>query len=112
MGKTTLRESAAVLSLCNLYLGGDTGLMHIAAAVGISGVAIFCYPKSADDIYAINPVRFGPYSKRFRVLQPRTGEVGCENGCVKDYPHCILRIGVDEVVQAVTAAAAEIKDGN
>lgn len=109
VGKTTLRESAAALSLCDLYLGGDTGLMHIAVAVGIGGVVIFWYPRATNDApYALSPVRFGPYSKQFKILQPQTGEPGCENGCIKDYPHCILRIGVDEVVQAVTAAAAEV----
>lgn len=110
VGKTTLRESAAALSLCDLYLGGDTGLMHIAAAVDIKGIAISCCPIDIKDVYnANNPVRFGPYSKRFKILQPQTGEAGCENGCIKDYPHCILRIGVDEVVQAVTAAVAEFR---
>ncbi len=38
---TNLSEQAALLSLCNLYIGNDTSPMHIAAAVGIPTVGIF-----------------------------------------------------------------------
>ena len=40
-GKTTLRELAATLKLCELVLTNDTGPMHLAAAVGTRVVAIF-----------------------------------------------------------------------
>lgn len=40
-GKTTLMQSAAVLSRCKLLLTNDTGMMHLAQAVGTAVVAIF-----------------------------------------------------------------------
>lgn len=36
-----LRKAAALLSRCDAYIGNDSGLMHVAAAVGTTPVAIF-----------------------------------------------------------------------
>jgi len=41
IGKTTLAQLAAVLQKSDLYLGADSGVMHLAAAVGIPVLAIF-----------------------------------------------------------------------
>ncbi len=40
-GKTTLPQLAGVLARCDLFIGADSGVMHIAGAVGVSLVAIF-----------------------------------------------------------------------
>lgn len=40
-GKTSFREAAAVISLADLYLGAEGGLMHAANAVGTKAVIIF-----------------------------------------------------------------------
>jgi heptosyltransferase-2 len=40
-GKTSVRELPALLSQCHLFLGNDSGLMHVAAAVGLPVVAVF-----------------------------------------------------------------------
>ena len=52
-GKTDLGEMAAVLELCQLFLGNDTGPMHLATAVGTPVVAMF----GPSD-----PRVYGPYS--------------------------------------------------
>jgi heptosyltransferase II len=40
-GKTPIVELPALLSRCNLFIGNDSGAMHVAAAVGLPVVAIF-----------------------------------------------------------------------
>ncbi|MBI4014451.1 MAG: glycosyltransferase family 9 protein [Candidatus Aenigmarchaeota archaeon] len=40
-GKTSLKEAAAVLRECSLLVCGDSGLMHVAAAVGTPVLSIF-----------------------------------------------------------------------
>jgi heptosyltransferase II len=40
-GKTTIAEIPALLSRCHLFIGNDSGAMHVAAAVGLPVVAIF-----------------------------------------------------------------------
>ncbi len=40
-GQTTLSQLASVLARCDLFLGADSGVMHLAAAVGVPLVALF-----------------------------------------------------------------------
>jgi len=40
-GQLSVRQSAAVLTHARVYLGHDSGPMHLAAAVGIPCVAVF-----------------------------------------------------------------------
>jgi heptosyltransferase II len=40
-GKTPIVELPALLSRCNLFIGNDSGAMHVAAAVGLPVVAVF-----------------------------------------------------------------------
>lgn len=50
-GRTSLRELAAVSSVADVFLSGDTGPMHIAAAVGTRVVGVFT---------CTSPTRSGP----------------------------------------------------
>jgi len=40
-GKTAIADLPALLSQCHLFIGNDSGAMHVAAAVGLPVVAIF-----------------------------------------------------------------------
>jgi ADP-heptose:LPS heptosyltransferase len=57
VGKTTFKQLAAVLRRCRLFIGGDSGPLHIAAAVGTPTVGIFgpsdprlVAPRGMDEI--------------------------------------------------------------
>jgi len=41
VGQTTVHQAAAVLERCHLFIGGDSGVMHLAVAAGTSVVALF-----------------------------------------------------------------------
>jgi heptosyltransferase-2 len=41
VGRTSIAETAALLAQCDLFVGNDSGPMHIAAAVGTPVVAVF-----------------------------------------------------------------------
>jgi len=51
-GKTTVADLAALLSQCHLFIGNDSGAMHVAAAVGLPIVAVF----GPTDPYGTSPV--------------------------------------------------------
>ena len=97
INKTTLRESVEALKTCDCYLGGDTGLMHIAAALKMRGVALFVnrleWRKDGID----TPDRFGPWKSEMSILQPNAPLPGCEHGCNCTDAHCIRAISVGEV---------------
>jgi len=53
-GKTSIAELPALLSQCHLFLGNDSGAMHVAAAVGLPVVAIFG-PTDPDGTAPVTP---------------------------------------------------------
>jgi heptosyltransferase II len=53
-GKTTIAELPALLSQCHLFIGNDSGAMHVAAAVGLPVVAVFG-PTDPDGTAPVTP---------------------------------------------------------
>ena len=93
-GKLTPRESAAAFARAELFVGHDSGPMHLAAAVGTTCVAIF----AARNI----PRQWFPYGSRHRVVYHRVECWGCGlETCIEQQKKCILSITVDEVMEAV-----------
>jgi heptosyltransferase-2 len=95
-----LREAAACAEACDLFMGPDSGLAHLAAAVGCMPLVISPHPADGDFGHGNSPVRFAPYSKHSRVIQPDTGSPPCKTGCDAIEPHCILQISPAQVAQA------------
>jgi ADP-heptose:LPS heptosyltransferase len=50
-GALTVRQAAAALEHCDLFLGNDTGTMHLAANAGVPCVAIFASNNWAGQWY-------------------------------------------------------------
>lgn len=113
-GQTSLRELAAVISLCDLYLGNDTGAMHMAAALEVPIVAVFREALSCDNWYegrirgiASEYARFRPWQAENICLRPREpmGECAREVSygfCKgKEEPHCITQVKSGDVAAAV-----------
>ncbi|WP_081443561.1 glycosyltransferase family 9 protein [Selenomonas noxia] len=100
VNQTTLRETAAIIDACDIYLGGDTGLMHIAAALKKTGVVISCHPIGADEDHANSPKRFGPWKSPMQIVRPKALP-GCEHGCNREDAHCIREISVEDVKRQV-----------
>ena len=100
---TTIRQTAEVMKRADMYLGGDTGPLHMAAAVGVHGVAIY---KSADntDITYNYVKRLYPWKADITVVHPEMALLGCEeNGCAEDKAHCIKQINAEEVYSVMQA---------
>ncbi|MFT4647434.1 MAG: heptosyltransferase-1 [Glaciecola sp.] len=60
LGRTDLLQLMAVFSKCRLFIGCDTGPMHLANALGLPIVALF---GPAD------PLRTGPYGPDHRIVR-------------------------------------------
>jgi len=53
-GRTSLKESLALISLADAFLSNDSGLMHAAGAFGLPQTAIFG-PTDVTSTYPLNP---------------------------------------------------------
>jgi len=69
-GQLTLRETAAFLGECDLFIGNDSGPMHLAAAAGCPVIEISGWPGGAPRSDAASPWRMGPYCQRRVIVQP------------------------------------------
>jgi heptosyltransferase-2 len=97
VGQTTLRQAAALLQLCDVFIGNDSGPMHLAAAGGTPCVQICCHPATGTRSHAAAPERFHPWDVGYRTIQPRAAILPCKDSCEDDRAHCILALGVELV---------------
>ena len=109
VGQTTLRQTAGLLKRCRLFVGNDAGPMHMAAAVGVPIVEISCHPEAGSPWSVNSPLRFGPWGDGHMVIQPKEPAPPCTDECVADYPHCILGITVERVMQAVAKQLQQVR---
>ena len=94
-----LRQLAALISMCDVYIGNDTGPMHIAAAVGTPVVALFG---------STNHHRSGPYGDKHSIIQSGL-DLGCNpchpgrnpGGCGAGSCEVIAGITTDQVLKAI-----------
>ena len=94
-----LRHLAALISICDVYIGNDTGPMHIASAVDTPVVALFG---------STNHIRSGPYGGKHSVVQSGI-ELGCNpchpgrhpGGCGAGSCEVIAGITVEQVLEVV-----------
>ncbi len=109
VGKTSLSVSAAVMGLCDLYVGADTSLMHMASASGIPVIELTANLRDGRDIDQGSVVRTGPWHVPSRTIFPKWALNGCTRRCILPYTHCITQIRVDEVFDAVVELLGEDK---
>lgn len=99
-GRTDLADLVAVLRRCRLFIGADSGVMHLAAATGAPVVAIFG-PS--------NPQAWKPWAPSERVRVVRLGipcspcsyigiRVGAREGCPQRT--CMANLGPEPVLAA------------
>ena len=114
VGKTTLPQLADVIAGADLFIGADSGVMHIATATGTPVISIFG-PSNAD--------AWRPWSIDGHATVLRSGvecspcsyvghKVGARDGC--SARTCMKLITVDQVVDAARGIIGRyaIPDGN
>jgi ADP-heptose:LPS heptosyltransferase len=96
-GLLSPRLSAAVLAQAKLFVGHDSGPMHMAAAVDVPIVAIFSSRNP--------PGLWFPLSEHTRIHYTSIDCMGCGKLTCEDlHKECIRRISVDEVFDSCVAA--------
>jgi heptosyltransferase-2 len=91
-GKTAIADLPALLSRCHLFVGNDSGAMHVAAAVGLPVVAVFG---------PTDPEGTAPVTPRCSIVQEKPHCSPCFlRRCPIDH-RCMTKITADMVVSAV-----------
>jgi ADP-heptose:LPS heptosyltransferase len=101
-GKLSVMGSAALLKYTTLYIGNDTGTMHLAAMVGVPCVAIF----SSRDY----PGRWDPFGSNHTILRRDLDCSGCMlHTCVALNNACLDGISTVSVFNAVLKQLERLK---
>ena len=93
-GRTTIKQFAAIAKRSALFVGSDSGAMHIASAMGTPVVALFGPSNPASGVRVVVLWRCSTRGFDCRVCFHPT----CERGEL----NCMRQISVDEVFEAVT----------
>jgi heptosyltransferase-2 len=86
VGRCTLQETAAVIKRCRFFVTNDSGIMHLATAVGVPTFAIFG-PKDERHI--------GPYGSAHTVIRNGTD---------------VSNVTVDQVISAIEGSPHGLAD--
>ncbi|MFN7972461.1 MAG: glycosyltransferase family 9 protein [Acidobacteriota bacterium] len=96
VGRTTIAEVAALLSRARLHVGLDSGITHLACALGKPVVAIY---GAADER------RTGPWGPRARIVRRRPSCSPCgRRQCPLGTIACMRDLSAQEVLQAARDA--------
>ena len=101
-GKITIRDSCEVLARCAMLVCNDSGVQHLAAAVGTPCVSLFTRREF--------PGMWWPHGPQHEVLMK---DVECHTCFLDACPYdnkCIKAIGVDEVIAAAARVLARHPD--
>ncbi len=91
-GKTSLKELAWIIKQAKVFVGGDTGPMHLAAALGTPVVALYG---------PTDTIRNGPYGKGHRTVIAGHDCAGCWKRSCRKGLDCLEAISADAVFAAV-----------
>jgi len=98
-GKTDLAEVPALLSRCNMFLGNDSGAMHVAAAVRLPVVAVFG---------PTDPLGTAPVTPRCTIVQEKPYCSPCFlRRCPTDH-RCMIAVTPERVSDSLLRALAEV----
>jgi len=89
-GETSLHEAMALIAQCALFISNDSGLMHVAGALGVPTLAIFG---------STNPVTTSPTGPHCTIIRK---ELSCSPCLKKECPtnfQCMIAIEPEEVVE-------------
>nr|WP_239551045.1 glycosyltransferase N-terminal domain-containing protein [Halanaerobacter jeridensis] len=92
-GETNLKELAELYTRVDMFVGGDTGPMHLAVAQGTQSIVL---------MGPTNPQTHGPYGEQHIVIQPDIECKNCwERECPRENHLCMERITVRQVYQII-----------
>jgi ADP-heptose:LPS heptosyltransferase/glycosyltransferase involved in cell wall biosynthesis len=97
-GRSSLRETAALLRRCRLYVGAESSGAHLACAVGVPNVVLLGGGHFG---------RFMPYSRLTSAVVLPLDCFGCNWRCHHARAHCVKDVAADVLAEAIRETLAE-----
>ena len=108
VGKTTIRESIALIERCTFFICNDSSLMHIAALLNIPVIALF-----GPGQYPL----FAPYTEFSVVIREDVGCNPCNESsavwrkiCKRGRAYCMEAITIQKVLQIINQQIIKINE--
>lgn len=105
-GELTLEQSAALYSLSDLFVSGDSGPLHVASALDIDVIGIYG---------ACNPSYCSPYSKRGHCIEPLGDCIYCGKRVCKKliagerFTPCIRTVTPERVLECAKSILSKLE---
>lgn len=100
-GKTTLDQTIAIMEQCDIYVGSNTGLLHMASALKKASVTIYSELDDGKKTDVDSPYRMGAWMVPHIDLIPESGLDGCRGVCRMKKSHCINLIRPHQVLRGI-----------
>lgn len=118
IGQAYLRVMAAIVAMSDIYIGNDTGILHMAAAFRVPVIEVMAEAqdmKADPSVYSAYE-RFFPWHTPAIVLRPKHALPPCNEtavlgGCCTMMPHCISCVSPEEIVEAYDAMVEYLEEG-
>lgn len=95
INKLSIRQSMLLMRHCDIFIGNDTGSVHMAAAANVPIIELHCQAKSKDDVYphyASSFDRFRPWTNNCIILRPKEPINQCREDRFLIHSHCLFGI--------------------
>ena len=118
--KANYRQSAAVLNLCDAYIGNDTVTMHLAAAVKIPVLEVNCFPSDLEIKIGDTLAVYYLYGVPNVIVRPKNALPECAAdkahhvyGCrIAIKSHCIAQIKPETIFEGLKVLSKRISEKN
>ena len=103
VGGLDLAKLAALIRRCDLYLGNDSGVTHLASALGVETVALFG---------PTDPLQWAPYGNRTTVITQNVECSPCSTQVMKICSHrkCLTTLSAAQVIGRVEKFLAKTQE--
>lgn len=93
-------QVAALFAQCHVYLGNDSGITHLASAVGVNTIALFG---------PTDPVQWRPRGKRVEVVRQGVECSPCNEAAMRSCVHlnCLSHLSPGTVIEVLNMMFAE-----
>ena len=106
IGKTTVGQMAALIKLSHLFIGNDSGPLHMALSLDIPSIALFG-PTSPEQVIA-HTENFIAISKEINCSPCYLHQPGFKPQC--DNRRCLEDIQAEEVIKSIETMLDKIKE--